>query len=172
MNHRELVMPELVKFMQRYDLEKGKNKKVLEIGCGNDKDFQNYFLSLGYDYYSIDNNPKFENEKCKIASMENISFGNNSFDLVFSCHSFEHTEMPVKALQEMKRVTKQYIVIITPHHCIHQVCNADFDHISISTEYQMERWFRYVGITKIFIYTQKENIKLEQNFNLISVGCK
>lgn len=170
MSHREILFPELKNFISRYGLEQGKNKKVLEIGPSDTVDFKNYFEELGYEYLGVDNNTKNKSNFCVIGNMEKIPFADNSFDIIFSCHSFEHTEANVQALREMKRCSRKYIIIFTPNECLHQTLMADTDHINVLNERQMERLFRYVGITKLFIYTQKDGIKLEQDFNLCSFG--
>ena len=72
----------------------------------------------------------------------------------------------------MKRTTKKHIIIFTPNHCEHQILKADLDHINVLTEMQVERLFRYTDISKIMIYSQKEGIKLEQDWNLCSFGEK
>ena len=103
--------------------------------------------------------------------MEDLSkFKDNSFDLVFSCHAFEHCENPLKALREMKRVSKKFIFIITPHHCWHHVLGADNDHIFCFTRYQMTRLLFYIGL-KYIVYTQELNLN-PQFWSLISIGKK
>ena len=102
--------------------------------------------------------------------MENLPYEDDSFDLIFSCHAFEHCENPLKALREMKRVSKKWVIIITPFHCKHQILNADFDHIFCLTEIQMKRLFRYTGIIEDKIYVQDIMGAKEQDYNLISIG--
>lgn len=160
-------MPEVEKIIK--DIKLPKNFKVLEIGPGRDVEFKNYFENLGGEWTGIDvegeTSPNFH-----IGNMDDLSFNNNSFDLVFSCHSFEHCENPIKALKEMKRVSKKFILILTPYHCIHQVIKADVDHIFCLTQLQMTRLFMYVGIGIGGIHVQKIEGLSEQDYNLISLG--
>ena len=171
MSHRDYVKPELVKFLDRYALLNGKGKKVLEIGPGDDIEFKNYWESLGYEYMSVDCNSKYESKYCKRGNMENLPFSNNEFDIVFSCHSFEHTEAPTQALKEMRRVSKKYVIVFTPYPCEHQILKADIDHINVLSDMQIERLFRWCNITKINIYYDKKQ-ELEQDWNVCAFGEK
>ena len=165
-------MRELVQFIDRYGLQDGKGKKVLEIGAGDTVEFKSYFESLGYQYMAIDRDSKYKSSSCVIGDMADLSiFDNNDFFIVFSCHSFEHTELPINTLKEMRRVTQKYIFIATPYPCFHQILNADNDHIMVLTDMQMERLFRYCKIYKINIYYDKAQ-KIEQDYNVISIGEK
>jgi len=154
-NHREHIIKEVEFFF------KDKNfKTVLELGAGNDTTFKDKFSDLNWKTtdatYGI--------------FMEDLPFEDKTFDIVFSCHAFEHCINPIKALTEMKRVSKQYIYIITPYHCWHQVLGADNDHIFCLTDMQIERLYRYVGIKEGNIYVYKVPNKTEQFWQLVSIG--
>lgn len=51
----------------------------------------------------------------KIGNIYDISYKDNSFDLVLCTEVLEHLEDPEKALKELKRVTKKYCLISVPH---------------------------------------------------------
>ena len=160
MTHRDNVLLEIDKFV---DTKNMTGLKCLELGAGNKYDFKYKFLEHNVaDWIMTD--------IVYGVSMEDIPYKNNEFDLIFSCHAFEHCENPIKALREMKRVSNKWIIITTPHHCHHQVLGADEDHIFCLTEIQMKRLFKYVGIEEYTIYTQKLIGKKEQDYNLISIG--
>ena len=79
--------------------------------------------------------------------MESLPFPDNKFDVVFACHSFEHTERPTATLREINRVLKKggIMVLVTPNYCRHHVLGSDFDHINVLTEWQLQRLLLYVG---------------------------
>ena len=171
MNHRDIVFPEVEMYLKTIDT---KGKKVMEIGHNNTVEFRDLFVKMGMEYSGFDlgnDSAKFLINKYFYGKMEKMdSFEDNQFDLVFSCHAFEHCLDPINALAEMKRVSKRHIMIITPHHCEHQILKGDKDHLFVLTEQQMERLFIFTGIKGDVIYTQRKGIKLEQDYNLISTG--
>lgn len=168
MNHREIVTIELEKFL--------KNKSfanVLDVGCG-DRQFQEYFNNKNIDWFGteIEGTQTEDFFACKMENMNVIH--NESFDLVFSCHSFEHCERPIDALREFKRILKPngWIFIATPFPNEHHVLNSDKDHIFCLNEMQALKLMQYVGFDSAMTFTQKENIEKEQNYNIIWVGKK
>ena len=160
MSHRENAMPEVIKWLDENKIEEG---AVLELGYGNHDVFGKLFEKRGLTWTGTDKNSNIK------VPMEDMPFPDNSYDIVFSCHAFEHCERPIDALREMKRVSKHWIVLLTPYHCKHQVLNADEDHISVWTEWQMRRAFKYVGIKEKSIHLQVITHR-EQDYNLISIG--
>jgi len=74
-------------------------KTIIDVGMGRHEDDPRFIaevdLSLNEDYHWL-------------------KYDDNSFDMVFSSHSLEHSPMPLFALTEWKRVTKKYILIIVP----------------------------------------------------------
>ena len=94
-----------------------KSVSVLDVGCGNGF-FSFYFekicnvVGLDYSQKMLSMNPI----KRKILSNAgNLCFKNDSFDIVF-CHALlHHVDAIEKVIQEMKRVTRQCVVIIEPN---------------------------------------------------------
>lgn len=162
--HKELTELELVKFMNENE---GKIKTVLEIGCGTGH-FRKFFDDKNISWIGIDINAT--GPSVLFGDFNNIPFLDNTFDLVLSCHSFEHTLDPIRTLREIKRVSQQFIWLSTPYPCKHQILDADEDHLFCLTDLQMERLMRWVNITPVKIYYDKKAEK-EQDYNLISVGC-
>lgn len=163
--HRQLVWREIPKFLE------GRKGKVLDVGC-QDNYFEAAFNQLGFEWFGVDLYPMKPN--IVRADMCAMPFRDEEFDVVFSCHAFEHTTSPVHALKEMKRVLKKggVLIIATPSPCYHQICAADEDHIFVLTPMQMARLFVWVGLFEQKVYLQTENIEKEQDFNVISVGWK
>lgn len=89
--------------------------KILDIGCGTGRGlfflFKKGFKSLA----GIDLSPLMaqkaknllgKNAVIKIASVDNIPFENNEFDVVTNTEAFHHFPNPAKAVKEMYRVLK------------------------------------------------------------------
>jgi SAM-dependent methyltransferase len=160
MSHRSNILVDIDKLLKDISV---KDLNCLELGAGGKEDFKEKFEEHNVKEWIM-------TDRDTEVYMESLPYEDNSFDLVFSSHAFEHCEAPLQALKEMKRVSKDWIIIVTPHHCEHQVLNADEDHIFVLTEMQMKRLFKYCDIPIYKIYTQKLEGKKEQDYNLISIG--
>ena len=103
--------------------------------------------------------------------MEELPYKTKRFELVFVCHSFEHTERPVEALREFQRVLSETgkLIISTPIHCKHQILDADEDHINVITKMQMERLLRYVGLKKEKIWIERNSPDDDKSNSMITV---
>ena len=93
------------------------NSKFLDVGCGAGYAMKKAIEELNCDCQGIDPDPgahgvgRYEkNYSSEIniikATAENIPFGDESFDVVYSSHVLEHVTDEVKSLEEMKRVLK------------------------------------------------------------------
>jgi len=99
-----------------------KNGKILDVGCGNGT-FLKFIHTIRPDIklYGVDVSKDFINEyphyiRFKEASGDKLPFKSNVFDLVFCQHVLEHVQNPEDFIKEFRRVTKNYIVIITPNY--------------------------------------------------------
>lgn len=86
-----------------------KNKKVLCVGARSIYEIETFKSFgakevIGIDLFS-------ETPEIKIMDMHNMDFEDNSFDILFSCHSLEHARNYEKALSEFKRVIKNNGII-------------------------------------------------------------
>jgi SAM-dependent methyltransferase len=59
----------------------------------------------------------------KQASIYNLPYKENSFDLIICTEVIEHLEDPKKALQEMLRVSKKYLIISVPNEPLFMLSN-------------------------------------------------
>lgn len=94
-----------------------KNTKLLDVGCGNG--FFTYYFSkmvksVGLDYsrYMLSINP------CNLlvqGSAVSLPFRKNTFDIVFCSSLLHHVEHPTIVLREMKRVSKNFVVLCEPN---------------------------------------------------------
>lgn len=93
-------------------------KKVLEVGCG--RGYLAKRLSENYAVTATDIiiNPKLIRENPNIcfkeANMEKLPFENNEFDTVISTHTLEHVQNIFQSINELRRVTKNRLIIIVP----------------------------------------------------------
>lgn len=113
---RYFVEPHIIRFME---LEKCKNKKVLEIGCGIGTDA--YMLATnGAIYTGLDLSDKsLEIAKNRFnifdlsgdflnINAENMDiYSDNTFDMVYSFGVIHHTTHPEKIIKEVHRVLKK-----------------------------------------------------------------
>ena len=81
------------------------NLNVLCVGCRTVEEI-NYFKSInirkvvGIDLFS-------ECKEIMIMDMHDMTFEDNSFDIIFSCHSLEHAQDYKKVISEFVRIAKE-----------------------------------------------------------------
>ena len=98
--------------LQHYDR---KAKTMLDVGCG-----RGYWADRIYDETNLRVTGCDVLDKVNIkgtyvqGSMEKLPFKDNSFDIVFSSHTIEHIRELPTAINELKRVAKKQIIIVTP----------------------------------------------------------
>lgn len=113
-----------------------KPEKVLEVGCGPGDLAANLFrqddIESGHiKYTGIDISeteirkaratyPYFEFQE---ASIYELPFGANNFDLVIACEVLEHLESPETAIAELARVSGRYAIISVPWEPVWRILN-------------------------------------------------
>jgi len=171
--HRDLVTIELKKFADEHIKE---GMKVLEVGaCHEDVWFRPFFEERGCIYQSTDMRRTSEKLDyiCPMEDMEGIVMS-DEYDIVYSCHCFEHCENPLKALREFKRVLKKdgKLFLATPYPNKHHILEADEDHIFVLNIMQMARLLTYAGFADAISHLHYKDIPIEQDYNIISTGRK
>lgn len=108
-------------------LEEAKNLKpdsVLDVGCGEGftlEKFKNRGIGkklVGIDF--LDTAIKIGKKErpyldLRIGNIYDIPFEDKSFDLVVCSEVLEHVDDPQKALSELERVTKKYVLLSVPN---------------------------------------------------------
>jgi len=199
-SHRDNAQYEVYKFLKTFYKGDLTGKQVLEIGQGNDEMFKKIFLKYRAASYECvdkeaDTKPdydcNFEEFFTKMYAGDHTIVPKlhelkeqkqNTYDIVFACHSFEHSEHPTLFMENIKLALRVggHAFLITPHHCREQVleeANADWDHINVVTLWQMKKYLQFVGLHPIGLYTQswiyeeKKMLKV-QDWNLITIATK
>ncbi len=106
---------------------------VLEVGCGAGYSIQHLQKFFGptatYSACDIDpelviltkqKNPRVE---CATASIYELPYADHSFDIIVCLEVLEHLEYPEKALAELARVSKHYVIASTPREPIWRILN-------------------------------------------------
>jgi ubiquinone/menaquinone biosynthesis C-methylase UbiE len=96
---------------------KTKPKKVLEIGKGNGL-VSDYLKKSKIKVTTCDFDKRLKPDV--VADIRKIPFKDKKFDLVYACQVLEHLPWSesLKAIKELKRVSKKYVLISLPYHSI------------------------------------------------------
>jgi ubiquinone/menaquinone biosynthesis C-methylase UbiE len=110
-----------ISYYYQIDLVRKTNaKKVLEIGIGN-KTVSNYLKEAGFNLTTCDIDKELNPDK--VADIRKLPFKDNEFEIVLAYEILEHLpwKESKKALSELKRVSKNHVIISLPHF------SADFE---------------------------------------------
>lgn len=101
-----------------------KMESILDVGCGDGYLCNTFFKKgiaqtiVGEDL-SVDrlHFAKKNFEGCKFVASEitNLPFKSNFFDIVSAVQVLEHLDTPLKALHELQRVSRRYVLFTTPY---------------------------------------------------------
>lgn len=104
-----LIKKYRVRFIKK--LLNSQSETLLDIGC---QDLSLYkLIKNNYKITLADILPK--NELIKKEDAQNLSFKDKSFDIVLCQQVLEHVPNPIKAISELKRVTKKQLIITVPY---------------------------------------------------------
>lgn len=128
-------------------------EKALFVGCRNIHEIlyfkrKNTAKATGIDLFS-------ESKLIKVMDMHDLKFADNTFDLIFSSHSLEHSYDPQKAINEFVRVAKKesWFVIEIPIN--YKVQGADL--VDFKNEKEILKLFSVKKIELKYKKTLKKN---------------
>jgi ubiquinone/menaquinone biosynthesis C-methylase UbiE len=103
--------------------------KILEIGVGN-KTVSDYLKRHEFNIKTCDIDKKLNPDV--IGDIRKLPFKKNAFDLILASEILEHIPYDdvEKALKELHRVTKKYVIISVPYSQIYFGCSITFPLIS------------------------------------------
>jgi len=125
---------------------------VLDLGCG-EAFCQPYFENYGCEYVGIcigeDYRVALEAGKNVLdGDFSFLPFEDESYDLLYSRHSLEHSPMPLLTLMEWHRITKKYLAVAVPS--IEFVGYTGRNHYYILNQEQWKNLFNVAGFDVIF----------------------
>lgn len=94
---------------------------VLEVGCGNgfySYQFYYYFpklIATDFSDYLLSIHPLKGKIKLKNEDVTNLSYKDDSFDIVYCANLLHHVGDTEKAVSEMCRVSRKYVITIEPN---------------------------------------------------------
>lgn len=111
----EYVLPKINLIMHYVILKR--QTRLLDVGCGNG--FFSFYFDKICDAYGVDYSKKMLQanpvKKTRLMDVNDLKFENNSFDVVF-CHALlHHVENIDRVIQEMRRVSRKYVIILEPN---------------------------------------------------------
>ena len=161
--HPDNERQETYKYLKDY-LEKNKYLgNLLEVGCG-DGYLSTILNKQSYNYFGVtlrNAEVKWGNEKqinIKVGDILALPHTDNEFDIVLSVKTIEYVSTQDQAIQELCRVSKNFVVII--YDCYPNLqSNVGTDYYNILTEF---------GVTKLleindFKTIHKERLEQEKN---------
>lgn len=96
-------------------LSKVNATEVLDLGSGAVNVLGNTFQGKTYDIKYTDGlakeYQKLTDTPVEYADMCNLEYPDNSFDVVHCSNALDHSQAPLKALEEMKRVCKSFVFL-------------------------------------------------------------
>jgi len=130
---------------------------VLDLGCG-EAFLQPYFENYGCEYVGICIG---EDYRVALQAGRNVlkgdfsflPFEDDSYDLLYSRHSLEHSPMPLLTLMEWHRVAKKYLAVVVPS--IEFVGYTGKNHYYVLNQEQWKNLFDVAGFDVIYENTKR-----------------
>lgn len=101
-------------------IKKRAGKRLLDFGCGLGG-YSKRLNQLGFTCTALDSNPSYIQiakslgVDARLQAVEKIDFPDNYFDTTIMVEVIEHLEQPEPILSEIKRVTKNNVIITSPN---------------------------------------------------------
>lgn len=98
---------------ERWFLPNQVGESILDVGCGDTAFMRPLFEGIGLKYTGI----AVKTVDPNILNMDFsfLDFDDDTFDVIFSRHSLEHSPMPLLTLMEWNRVSSHFLCLILPN---------------------------------------------------------
>ncbi len=140
-----------------------KIQSVLDVGCGEgftlnklkENKIGKIYEGIDYSKEAIDLGKKaYPDLHISQGNIYNLKYKDNSFDLVICSEVLEHLEDPQKALKELSRVSKKYILLSVPNEPWFYIFNytqwgKDIGHINKWTSLGFKKFIQQKSSAKI-----------------------
>ncbi len=111
---RACVVPKLNLILERVPLRKG--TRILDVGSGNGT--YSYYLREHAECFAVDASMKLlRMNPCRkaLADALCLPFRDGAFDVVLSACLLHHVPDPISVVAELKRVSREYVVLVEPN---------------------------------------------------------
>jgi len=99
---------------------------VLDVGSGTPSKFHHSLEGDNIIHVDIDKSA-FHVEV--VSDIHNLSFKDDSFDVVHVSHILEHIYAPLQALKELKRISKRIVIVKVPNASFYKWKNYSSEHV-------------------------------------------
>lgn len=148
-------------------------RSVIDLGCGEGF-LQPHFENYGCEYVGIcigeDYGVALRNGRNVLEEdFSFLPFENDSYDLLYSRHSLEHSPMPLLTLMEWHRVSKKYLAVVVPS--IEFVGYKSQNHYYVLNQEQWKNLFDVAGFDIVYennkrYKDEKSDVEIEHWFLL------
>ena len=107
-----------IRFMEEHGCFRRNNIKILDVGSGNGT-FSHYFYKYTNQVICVDYSEQllranYSRSRTRATAYQ-LPFKDGQFDLVFEANLLHHVDDPYRAIEEIKRCSREYIVLIEPN---------------------------------------------------------
>lgn len=115
----EFFARQRIDYLKRY-VDLTKVDTAFDVGCGDG--FATHYLAEDIELieggdiseFMLENNP-IDQRLLKVIDAENLELPDDSYDLVYLWEVLHHLKNPGRAVQEMGRVSRRYVVVFEPN---------------------------------------------------------
>lgn len=148
-NDKPNTMRNMKKILKKIQMQKS-NSTLLDVGCAYgffiDLALANGFDAYGFDAssYAIREAKTLVGDRAKLGTVQSVTYGKRSFDVISLLDVFEHLSDPVKDLRKLRSVLKDDGIIV--------IATGDSD--SFMARLLKRRWTFYVPPQHLFFYNR------------------
>ena len=148
-----------------------KELSVLDLGCG-EAFLQELFEYLGYSYTGICLGEDYRVAKSRGRNVFHedfsfLSFEDDSFDLLFSRHSLEHSPFPLLTLMEWHRITKRWLAVVLPSPVFWEYGGKN--HYYVLNDPEWRNLFEKAGFKVTYDYSKRQNMTTDPSIPEVEI---